>query len=526
MQNEKRLLPISVQSFEKLRESNCIYVDKTAYVYRLAHDVAQFFLIRPRRFGKSLLLSTLKAYWEGKKELFSGLAIEKLEADNADAWQPYPVLYIDFNGKNYQNDNALEDVLKSHLTAWEEQYDINRVQDSLEERFKDLLKKISTKTGKRCVVLVDEYDKPLLDLVDNPKLQEHNKAVFKGFFSNLKSCNDYIRFVFITGVTKFHKVSIFSDLNQLKDISLNEEFSAICGITDTELRANFAPEIAAMAQKLQISEEECLTKLKQQYDGYRYHHNGIGVYNPFSLINAFSDKEFGAYWFESGTPTFLVKQLKEINFDVRRFADHTIYASAGQLKDYSGANSDPVPLLYQSGYLTIADYDPDDGEYTLAFPNNEVKYGFLQSLMPEYVSDCGSSSGLDIFTFRRYIKKGDLESIRKVLTALFARITYTSKDTTFEHYFQTVIYLVFTLLGQFTECEMHTFTGRIDCRVVTKDFIYLFEFKRDESAEKALQQINDKDYTLPFTADSRKLYKIGVSFESEKRILTDWKVEE
>ena len=523
---KRRLLPISVQSFEVLRKENCVYVDKTEYVYRLVHDVAQFFLSRPRRFGKSLLLSTLKAYWEGKKELFSGLAIEKLETDNAEAWQPYPVLYIDFNGKNYQNDNALEDVLSSHLTAWEEQYEINRVQESLEGRFKDLLKKISTKTGRRCVVLIDEYDKPLLDLVDKPELQEHNKAVFKGFFSNLKSCNDYIRFVFITGVTKFHKVSIFSDLNQLKDISLNEEFSAICGITDQELRVNFAPEIATMSEKLYISEEECLAKLKQQYDGYRYHHNGIAVYNPFSLINAFSDKEFGAYWFESGTPTFLVKQLKEMNFDVRRFADHTIYASASQLKDYSGANSDPVPLLYQSGYLTIADYDPDDGEYTLAFPNNEVKYGFLQSLMPEYVSDCGSSSGLDIFTFRRYIKKGDLESIRKVLTALFARITYTSKDTPFEHYFQTVIFLVFTLLGQFTECEMHTFNGRIDCRVQTQDFIYLFEFKRDESAEKALQQINDKDYTLPFAADSRKLYKIGVSFDSEKRILSDWKVEE
>ena len=417
-------------------------------------------------------------------------------------------------------------MLSYHLERWEKEYDIKDENKNLNVRFQNLLIKVNQKTGMRCVILVDEYDKPLLDLIDKPEMQEHNKAVFKGFFSNLKSCDEYIRFVFITGVTKFHKVSIFSDLNQLKDISLNEEFSGICGITESELKENFVPEISAMAQKNNITEEECLSKLKQQYDGYRFHHNGISVYNPFSLINAFSDKEFGSYWFESGTPTFLVKQLKTMDFDVRRFTDHTIYASASLLKDYSADNYDPIPLLYQSGYLTIADYDAEDCEYTLSFPNNEVKYGFLQSLMPEYVSDCGSSSGLDIFTFRRYIKKGDLESIRKVLTALFARITYTTSEAPFEHYFQTVIYLIFTLLGQFTECEMHTFSGRIDCRVQTADFIYLFEFKRDESAEKALQQINDKDYSLPFVADNRKLYKIGVSFDSEKRILADWKVEE
>lgn len=525
MQNEKRLLPISVQSFEKLRESNCIYVDKTAYVYRLVHDVAQFFLSRPRRFGKSLLLSTLKAYWEGKKELFSGLEIEKLEADNNEAWQPYPVFYFDFNGENYDI-TPVEDVIVKHLKRWEEIYGITDTSVTLGDRFQKVLISASEKTGKRCVVLVDEYDKPLLDLVDNPELQEHNKAVFKGFFSNLKNCDNYIRFVFITGVTKFHKVSIFSDLNQLKDISLNEEFSAICGITDTELRANFAPEIAAMAQEMQISEEECLTKLKQQYDGYRYHHKGIGVYNPFSLINAFGDKEFGAYWFESGTPSFLIKQIRDNHFDVRRFTDKTIYANERTLKDYTGDSLDLIPLLYQSGYLTIADYNAQRRRYTLAFPNEEVKYAFLESLMPAYVPSATAGNGLDIFTLEDHIENGKLNEIRDFLTSLFANIPYTSSDTTFEHYFQTVIYLVFTLLGQFVNCEMHTFSGRIDCSVKTQKFIYLFEFKRDESAEKALQQINDKDYTLPFKADNRKLYKIGVSFDSEKRILADWKAEE
>lgn len=526
MPTEKRLLPISVQSFEKLRNNNCVYVDKTEYVYSLVHDVAQFFLSRPRRFGKSLLLSTLRAYWEGRKELFSGLAIEKLEEDNADAWQPHPVFYFDFNGRNYNYQGALETVLSSHLERWEEKYHIDSKGKTLEDRFQTLLMKASEIEGKGCVVLVDEYDKPLLDLVDSPELQAHNKAVFKGFFSNLKNCDYYIRFVFITGVTKFHKVSIFSDLNQLNDISLSEDYSGICGITDDELREYFSLEITEMAQKRNITEDDCLKKLKAQYDGYRFHQNGCHVYNPYSLIKSFYDKEFGSYWFETGTPTFLIKRLKEMRFEPHRFTDKTLYANSSMLKDYSAENPDPIPLLYQTGYLTIADYDAEDQEYTLIFPNKEVKYGFLENLMPEYVSDCGSGSGIDVFTFRRYVKQGDLDNIRKVLTAIFSRITYTKSDDPFENYFQTVIWLVFTLLGQFADCEIHTFSGRIDCRVLTPKFIYLFEFKRDETAEKALQQINANDYTLPFTADSRKLYKIGVSFDSERRILADWKVEE
>ena len=458
--------------------------------------------------------------------MFSGLAIEKLEADNAEAWQPYPVFYFDFNGTNYQDENALETVLDSHLSQWEEKYKVQKTENTLSLRFRNLLMKVSEKEGKGCVVLVDEYDKPLLDLVDNPELQEHNKAVFKGFFSNLKNCDSSVRFVFITGVTKFHKVSIFSDLNQLNDISLNENYSGICGITDNELREYFAPEITKLAEKRNIDENECMHILKAQYDGYHFSAEGEGVYNPFSLLKSFYEKRFGSYWFETGTPTFLVKSLRENSFEVRRLADKSLYASESSLLDYSGDTLNPIPLLYQTGYLTIAAFDDSSQEYTMTFPNKEVKYGFLESLMPEYVSNCGSGSGIDIFTLRRHVDNGDYESIRNVLTALFARITYTSTDIVFEHYFQTVIYLVFTLLGKFTLCEMHTFSGRIDCKVETDRFVYLFEFKRDESAEKALQQINDNSYTLPFVADSRKLYKIGVSFDSEKRILAYWKVEE
>ena len=332
----------------------------------------------------------------------------------------------------------------------------------------------------------------------------------------------------ITGVTKFHKVSIFSDLNQLNDISLNEDFSGICGITDEELREYFAPEISTIAKKRKISKEECLKTLKTQYDGYRFHQDGVNVYNPYSLIKAFYDKEFGSYWFETGTPTFLLKRLKEMNFEPHRFTDRTLYANASMLRDYSAENPDPIPLLYQTGYLTITDFDEDDQEYTLAFPNQEVKYGFLENLMPEYVEDCGSGSGIDIFTFRRYIKQGNLEKIRDALITIFARISYSSTktDDPFENYFQAVIWLVFTLLGQYADCEIRTFSGRIDCRVLTPKYIYLFEFKRDKTAQEALEQIDTKDYALPFQADNRKLFKIGVSFDSKKRKLADWKVAE
>ncbi len=522
---ENRILPNGVQSFEKIRENNCLYVDKTEYVYDLVHNVAPFFLSRPRRFGKSLLLSTLRAYWEGRKDLFTGLKIEELESDNPGAWIKYPVLYIDFNTENYSKKKTLEDVLDEHLSEWEEEYGISGSKGSYGIRFRRVIKQAHQKTGLRCVVLVDEYDKPLLELVDSPELQDHAKSVLKGFFSALKNRDDDLQSIFITGVTKFHKVSIFSDLNQLRDISLNKQFSGICGITEDEMREYFSHEIAALAEEQGITNEECLQKLKSQYDGYRFHQNGVYVYNPYSLINAFDNMEFGDYWFETGTPTFLVKRLRNNHFDVRRFSNQTIYANERQLKDYTGDTLDLVPLLYQSGYLTIAAYNAARNRYTLAFPNDEVKYAFLESLMPAYVPFATSENGLDIFTLDDYIENGELDEIKNVLTALFANIPYTSADTVFEHYFQTVIHLVFTLLGKYTLCEMHTFSGRIDCRVLTGDYIYLFEFKRDETAEKALQQINDKEYTLPFAADNRKLYKIGVSFDSEKRILSDWKVE-
>ena len=522
----ERKLPVGIQGFEKLRTDNFVYVDKTALIYQLVHNNVPYFLSRPRRFGKSLLLSAMKAYWEGRKELFSGLAIEKLEEGRQDAWKPYPVFCFDFNGVNYQESGALERAIGFQLQGWEEEYGTVNDNNTLGERFQNLLKAAKGKTSLRSVILVDEYDKPLLDTAENKELQEHNKEVCKGFFSILKSFDEYIQFIFITGVSKFHKVSIFSDLNQLTDISLMKKYADLCGITESELRNYFDEEITRLADEQELSKEECLEQLKKAYDGYHFHPDGISVYNPYSLLSAFFAGEFGSYWFETGTPTFLIRKLRDTEFDIRKFTDRTLYASEGMLKDYTADSLDPVPLLYQTGYLTIADYDKTGHEYTLTFPNEEVKYGFVESLMPEYVADCGAGSGNDIFTLRRYVEQGKPDLIRNVLTSLFANITYTLKNDPFEHYFQSVIWLVFTLLGKFAVCEMHTYTGRIDCKVETRNYIYLFEFKRDDTADAALAQIDSKDYSIPFAADSRKLFKIGVSFDSGKRKLVGWKAAE
>ncbi|MDO5133341.1 MAG: AAA family ATPase [Eubacteriales bacterium] len=519
-----RKIPIGIQGFEKLRTEKFLYVDKTEYIYRLVRNGGQYFLSRPRRFGKSLFVSSLKAYWEGKKDLFQGCRIAVLEEDNSDAWTKYPVFLFDFSGKNYQQKGALEEILDEQMRRWEKEYKILASAGSLEERFRNILLAAFEQTGRRSVILADEYDKSLLETMDHPALEEHNKAVFKGFFSSLKGYDEYIQFVFITGVTKFEKVSIFSDLNQLNDISLMEDFSGCCGITEKELLVNFMPEIEELAGRQGISVDECLRMLRNKYDGYRFHYTGESVYNPFSLLKSFYDKDFGSYWFETGTPTFLVKKLRSSGLDVRKLADRTLYVNETSLSDYRADNPDPVPLMFQTGYLTIAGYEPKRRRYTLGFPNEEVKYGMLESLMPAYSSDV--AYGTDIYTLDEYVESGDLEGIRSVFTALFAGIPYTEDRNPFEHYFQTVVYLVFTLLGRFVLCEMHTFSGRIDCKVETGDYIYLFEFKRDDTAESALNQIDEMQYALPFAADSRKVFKIGVTFDSQKRILDGWKVSE
>ena len=523
MADIERKLPIGVQDFEKIRNEGFIYVDKTEYIHSLVRSGTPFFLSRPRRFGKSLFLSTLKAYFEGKKELFEGLKIEELERGNEDAWQKYPVFYIDFNKNNFRADKALEEVLDAHLREWESIYGDEENDKALPVRFQCLIKKAVEATGKKAVVLVDEYDKPLLEGADEGMV-EHNKAVFKGFFSTLKSYDGYLKFVFITGVTKFSKISIFSDLNQLRDISLSAEYAKICGITETEIRENFVPEIRAMATAQGIEEEECLLKLKKMYDGYHFHQSAQGVYNPFSLLNALIEKEFGMYWFSTGTPTFLIDKLKESGFDAKQITEGELYANANVLSDYRYDNPNPVPLFYQTGYLTIKGYDKKYMSYQLDYPNDEVRYGFLNSLAPTYLQEEDSPNPLDIRSFGMDIEKGKTDSLRDRFTALFARLPYPNDENIVEQNFQNVVYIVFMLLGQYTQTEVHSAKGRADCTVETDDYVYIFEFKRDSTADDALKQIEDMGYAKTYAADDRKLIKIGANFDSKERNLDGWRV--
>lgn len=520
---EMRKLPIGIQDFERLIKEKYIYVDKTEYVYKLAKSGLPYFLSRPRRFGKSLFLSTLRYYFEGKKELFKGLKIEELEKDDPDAWQEYPVFYFDFNKDEYKRAVALEDVLKTHLEKWEREYNVNPGEHSLAARFQNLIVKAVETTGRNAVVLVDEYDKPLLEVGSEERL-EHNKAVFKGFFSTLKSYDRYLKFVFITGVTKFSKVSVFSDLNQLNDISLDRAYGGICGITESEIKDSFIPEIKALAETEGITEDQCMDELGKMYDGYHFGFNTEGVYNPFSLLNAFAKKEFGMYWFSTGTPTFLIEKLKESGFDAKRFTGDDYYEEESSLTDYRIESANPIPLFYQTGYLTIKGYDKEFRSYALGYPNDEVKYGFLKSLTPYYLCAEDEPNPLDVRSFVLDIRKGNTDGLRDRFTALFARLPYPNDEKVVETNFQNVIYIVFMLLGQYTMAEVHSSKGRADCIVETDEYVYIFEFKRDKSAEEALKQIEDTGYALSYAADKRKLIRIGVNFDSKDRTVNGWMV--
>jgi len=523
MEEMIRKLPIGIQSFESLRKNSYLYVDKTDYVYKLINTGKQYFLSRPRRFGKSMLLSTFRAYFEGKRELFKGLKIEKLEGDGSDAWQKYPVFYFDFNRDEYKRSNAIEDVLNVHLEKWEELYKVSSDGKSLSARFQILIEKAVEVTGKEAVVLVDEYDKPLLE-ADTEQL-EHNKTVFKGFFSTLKSYDEYLKFVFLTGVTKFSKVSIFSDLNQLNDISLDRELCGICGITESEMIDCFEPEIRALSEKQQISHEECIAKLKVMYDGYHFGHDTEGVYNPFSLLNAFWKKDFGMYWFSTGTPTFLIEKLKKSEVDAKQFTGEDCYENESALTDYRIENPNPIPLFYQTGYLTIKGYDSLFRSFKLGYPNEEVKNGFLESLAPLYLCAENEPNPLDIRKFVGDLFSGNTDGIRDRLIELFARIPYPVDEKVVEQNFQNVIYITFMLLGQYIHAEVHNAKGRADCVVETADYVYLFEFKRDKSAEEALAQIEEQGYAKTYAADKRTVFKIGANFESKERNLSGWLVE-
>ena len=521
-----RLLPIGKQNFRDIREHNYVYVDKTRYVWELTRTTMPYFLSRPRRFGKSLFISTLYSFFSGEKELFKGLYIEEKENARGDkAWTKYPVIYFSLSGGQYNDPDGLTNTLDDVLTQIEEQYEIDRYDTDLSNRFKNIIRKLHEKTGQQVVVLVDEYDKPLLStMISNPAQEEKNRQLYKGFFSVLKDMDGYLRFVFFTGVTKFSKVSIFSDLNQLNDISMDDEYSGICGITEDEMERDFDPEVHALAAANQLTYDQCVERLGQMYDGYHFSRNGEGVYNPFSLLNAFAKRDFGSYWFESGTPDILIKKLQNSDMQLPELVDG-VEATESEIMNYRAEDDNPVPLFYQSGYLTIGSYDNEFRSYVLRFPNNEVKYGFLNSLLPCVLHRSGSESPRSLNRMITDLRKGEADSFLTRLTALFASIPYPEgRAPQYEGEWSRQLYLILSLMGAYTSCEVHMATGRADCVVQTADYIYVFEFKLDAPVEEAMKQIDDRGYTIPYTADQRKLYKIGVVFSTEKRNIADYQI--
>ena len=510
--------PIGIQTFSEIINKGYLYFDKTALVHKLANDSKYYFLSRPRRFGKSLLVTTLEAYFQGRKELFEGLAISKLETE----WKQYPVLHIDLNAADYRDVKALQSLIDYHLIHFEKAYGHCSENRSLSERFMDVIRRAYELTGQQVVILVDEYDKPLLQAIGNEELQNNYRKILKSFYGVAKTMDSYIRLAFFTGVTKFSKVSVFSDLNNLEDISLSEQYAEICGITEQEIRDNIDAQVGELATANGLTKDECYLRLKQQYDGYHFHPNSVGIYNPFSLLSALKRKEFGDQWFQSGTPTFLVEVLKRNNYDLEQLTREE--ATADLLGSLDAIDTNPTPLLYQSGYLTIKGYDPEFGTYRLGFPNQEVERGFSRFLFRYYTP---ASQGQDSFVkdFVLAVRAGQIDKFMKRLESLFAGQDYQLAGDA-ELYFHNAVALIFKMVGFYTETERHTSDGRMDMVVQTADYIYLFEFKLDKSVEEALAQIEKREYALPFAHDPRKLYKIGVNFSSETRRIERWKAVE
>ena len=513
-----KLYPIGIQNFESLRKDGYMYVDKTALIYKMVKTGRYYFLSRPRRFGKSLLISTLEAYFQGKKELFEGLAMEQLEKD----WTKHPVLHLDLNIEKYDAPESLDRILNDNLEYWENLYGTRPSETSFSLRFAGIIRRACEQTGHPVAILVDEYDKPMLQTIGNEELQKSFRNTLKPFYGALKSQDRYIKFAMLTGVTKFGKVSVFSDLNNMEDITMRNRFVDICGITEQELHDNLETELHELADARGMTYEEICNKLRESYDGYHFASNSIGIYNPFSLLNTFKYNEFGSYWFATGTPTYLVELLKRHNYNL---ANITLDETPGSvLEGVDSTDSDPIPVIYQSGYLTIKEYDEESDFYRLGFPNREVEEGFTKFLLPFYVNTNAVESSFEIRNFVREIKAGDCDAFFRRLQGFFSDTPYELVRDLELHY-QNVLFIVFKLVGFYVKAEYHTSAGRIDLVLQTDKFIYVMEFKLNGTAEEALQQINEKQYTRPFEHDSRQLYKIGVNFSVKMRNIEKWLVE-
>ncbi|MBQ3635674.1 MAG: ATP-binding protein [Bacteroidales bacterium] len=509
-------LPIGVQDFEKLRRENYLYIDKTALIYRLATTGNCYFLSRPRRFGKSLLLSTLKAYFLGKKELFHGLAIESLESD----WKEHPVLYLDLNSGEYRDEQSLRSRLNFVLHSWEDEYGVGDEETELPIRFEGVIRRAYEKTGRQVVILVDEYEKPLLEAIEDSKLQDTFRNILRAFYSVLKSMDACIRFALLTGVTKFGHLSIFSSLNNLNDISMSSLFFNICGIDNQEMTTVLRPYVDSLAEKVNKSLEDTYAEIKHRYDGYHFSEDSDGVYNPFSVLNCLYHKKFGSFWFSTGTPSYLVTMLKSHDYNLERLTTEEVTANI-----LSTIESDnPIPLLFQSGYLTIKNFDPEFSSYSLGFPNEEVREGFFNYIMPSYVPKEVGNSSFQIMNFVKELRSGRVDDFMTRLKSFLAESPYLLVRELENHY-QNVLYILCNLCGLYTRAEYHTSQGRIDMTIETDKYVYIFEFKFDKTAELALQQIKDNNYVLPFQSSGKKIVCLGVNFSSKIRNIDNYLVE-
>jgi hypothetical protein len=522
-----RFYPVGIQDFKEIRELNALYVDKTAMIYELTHSSKYVFLSRPRRFGKSLLCSTLKHYFEGSKELFGGLAMEKLEKD----WTKYPVIHLNLSRAKGRGREELSDFLGRLLADYEKLY--GRIERGLPgDQLESLIKQAYERTGQKVVVIVDEYDAPMLDVLhEDEDTLGYIRKIMRQFYEPLKTCEEYLKFVFITGITKFSQLSIFSTINHLKNISMTNRYAAICGITESELRGVFEEDIHSLSKELGQSHEETMQQLKEQYDGYHFCAKSEDIYNPFSLLSAFDNLAIRQYWFASGTPTYLIHQMKRFNIDVTTLDDIT--AAEINFDTPTENMSTAIPLLYQSGYLTIKDYDIYTKTYTLGIPNEEVRVGLMDSLIPMYTNLNSQNVVSDLFgRFAKAIMRDDIDTAMQAIRSYMAGIPYMSGDKEVladearaEAHYHLLFYILFSFLNIMLQTEVRTARGRVDVVVKTRTSIYVFELKIDRPAAEALAQINSKEYALPYENDGRKIIKVGVSFSTKTRTVEEWVVE-
>ena len=519
MEALQRLYPIGIQTFSKIREGNYLYVDKTGYIYQMTHSASSYvFLSRPRRFGKSLLTSTLHSYFSGRKDLFQGLAMERLEKE----WIEYPVLHFDMSMAKHVDKERLERLLDFMLSDYERTFGLDPTAGDANLRLTRLIKCAYEKTGKKVVVLIDEYDAPLLDVVHEKENLGILRNIMRNFYSPLKACDPYLKYVFLTGITKFSQLSIFSELNNIKNISMDEPYAAICGITEDEMLTQMKEDMGMLAAKLNISPEEVLLMLKENYDGYHFTYPSPDIYNPFSLLNAFADGKFGSYWFGSGTPTYLIKMLGKFGVNPSGIGPKQAKASIFDAPTETMTNI--TPLLYQSGYITIKDYNKILDLYTLDIPNKEVRLGLMESLLPNYVGNETPEATTMVAYLFYDIQNGDMDSALRRLQTFLSTVPYCD-NTKYEGHYQQLFYVIFSLLNYYVDIEVRTPRGRVDVVLRTKTTLYVMELKLDKTAGEAMEQINLKNYPERFALCGLPVVKVAINFDSERCTIGDWMIE-